>query len=82
MSKLYDEIKQECSERGLDSVEPKCIYNRFYACSEHTCPQVSAHRGMRPADMLLERSNLMDQYKADMAQEVIDMSDYSDWEGM
>lgn len=82
MSKLYDEIKQDCSKRGLGSDDSKCIYNRFYACTEAVCPLAAKFRGMRPADMLLERSNLMDQYKQDMAQKEVDMSDYADAEGM
>lgn len=83
MSKLYDDCKRDCSERGLKSDGLKCIYNRFHACAEHTCVQVANFRGMRPPDQLLERSNLMEQYKADMAQEVVDLSEYyGDVEGM
>jgi hypothetical protein len=66
MTKLYEEIKGECMERGLASDGSKCVYNRFHACEEHTCVQTAAFRGMRPPDMLLERGNLMEMYKADM----------------
>lgn len=82
MSKLYDDCKAECSERGLKGDDPRCIYNRFHACMEHTCVQVAAHRGMRPPDMVLERMNLTKQYESDMEQKEVDLSDYSDVEGM
>jgi hypothetical protein len=80
MTKLYEEIKGECSERGLASDDSRCIYAKVYACEEHTCVQVAAFRGMRPPDMLLERGNLMGQYESDMAQEGVDLSDYADSE--
>jgi hypothetical protein len=90
MTKLYEEIKGECGQRGLraqgedgTSTEAcRCIYARVYACKEHTCVQVAAFRGMRPPDMLLERGNLMGQYEVDMKQEGVDLSDYADVEGM
>jgi hypothetical protein len=90
MTKLYEEIQQECGSRGLRAREEdgtsteacRCIYARVYACEEAVCPLVAQFCGKRPADMLTERYNLNAQYKEDMAQEGVDLSDYVDSEGM
>jgi hypothetical protein len=84
MTKLYEEIRGECSERGLAVCDPKCIYARVYACDEAVCPLVAQFCGKRPADMLVDRFNLKAQYERDMAQEGVgDLSDYyADAEGM
>jgi hypothetical protein len=88
MSRLYEEIRGECSERGLGSGDPpddpQCIYARVYACSEAQCPLVAQFCGKRPADMLVERFNLKAQFERDMSQEGVgDLSEYyADSEGM
>jgi hypothetical protein len=74
MTKLYEDIRGECCERGLGNengegeVRTSCIYAKVYECGEWVCPLVAAHRGKRPADMLVERFNLTAQYEAEMAE--------------
>ena len=88
MSKLYEEIRGECGQRGLGAQEDageateacRCIYARVYACTEVLCPLVAQFCGKRPADMLVERFNLKAQYERDMAQEGVELSEYA--EGM
>jgi hypothetical protein len=68
MTKLYEDIKVECGERGL-GVEDRtsCIYAKVYECEEGACPIVASFCGKRPADMLVDRFNLKRQYEEEMA---------------
>ena len=84
MTKLYEEIKGGCGQRGLRAQgdDPRCIYARVYACDEAVCPLVAQFCGKRPADMLVDRFNLKAQFERDMEQEGVELSDYADVEGM
>ena len=66
MTTLYEDIREECRERGLTESGGKCIYAKHYDCDKHECPVARQFNGKRPADLLTKRFNLEEQYEREM----------------
>ena len=64
---LFDEIHAECEPLGdPERDKSQCLYAKVFECGSDQCPILRQFRGRRPADMILERTNLRKQYEEEM----------------